>query len=341
MKKVTIRDIAEKLNIGKTTVALALMDKYGVSEETKSKVFVTACEMGYDFSKINKKRSLANKTIKVVLRDKSVLASEFWMQIIQGVEKEGRKNNIPIEIYAFDALSPIDDLHIDSLRGTSSGIILFDCNITNEYNTYSQMGIPVVLLDPRNYEERKMTQINSSNYIGGMIACKHLWKKGHRRLCVCGNMQYGKSLFMRCWGFINKFHQLNDGTGELIQLTQPDPEFVDYMHYEQSVIDLFRSGDVPTGFFCCNDLVARRLIEVAREFGFECPRDISVIGYDDSSFSTNDKPFLTTIEVKKEEMGRLAVQALLGEIAEPSRPKQNIEVIGSLVERLSVKDINN
>jgi DNA-binding LacI/PurR family transcriptional regulator len=340
MSKVTIRDIAERLKIGKTTVALALMDKYGVSEETKSKVFVTACEMGYDFSKVNKKRSNKNKTIKLVLRDKSLLTSDFWTQIIQGVEMEGRKNNIPIEVFAFDSTSQMNEWHIDTLKDTSSGVIFVDGNVTNEYRIYSEMGIPVVLLDPRGYEERKMTQVNSSNYIGGMLACKHLWRKGHRKLCICGNAQYGKSLSMRCWGFINKFNQINDGTGQITELTLPDPNFPNYMHNNDSIEEMFKSGNIPTGVFCCNDLVARRFIAVAKEFGFSCPDDISVVGYDDSSYATGEEPLLTTIEVKKEEIGRLAVRTLLGEIDEPSRAKQSIEVIGTLVERESVKDVN-
>lgn len=340
MKKVTIRDIAERLKIGKTTVALALMDKYGVSEETKSKVFVTACEMGYDFSKVNKKRSNKNKTIKLVLRDKSLLTSDFWIQIIQGIEKEGRENNIPIEVFAFDSITPMNELNIETLKDTSSGVIFVDGNITNEYSIYSGMGIPVVLLDPRGYEERKMTQVNSSNYMGGMLACKHLWRKGHRKLCVCGNAQYGKSLFMRCGGFINMFNQINDGTGQIIELTLPDPNFPNYMHNNDAIEEIFKSGNIPTGVFCCNDLIARRFIEVANKYGLRCPEDISVVGYDDSSYATCEEPYLTTIEVKKEEIGRLAVKALLGEIAEPSRAKQSIEVIGALVERGSVKDIH-
>ena len=341
MSKVTIRDIAERLKIGKTTVALALMDKYGVSEETKSKVFVTACEMGYDFSKVNKKRSNKNKTIKLVLRDKSLLTTDFWTEIIQGIEKEGRKNNIPIEVFAFDSTSKMDELYIDTLRDTSSGVIFVDGNVTNEYSIFSEMEIPVVLLDPRAYEERKMTQVNSSNYMGGMLACKHLWRKGHRKLCVCGNAQYGKSLYMRCWGFINKFNQINDGTGQLIELTLADPDFANYMHNNDSIKEMFESGNIPTGVFCCNDLIARRFIAVAEEFGFKCPDDISVVGYDDSYHATCEQPLLTTIEVKKEEIGKLAVQTLLGEIAEPSRAKQSIEVIGSLVERDSVKDVTD
>ena len=49
--------------------------------------------------------------------------------------------------------------------------------------------------------------------------------------------------------------------------------------------------------------------------GLSVPDDVSVIGYDDSSFMMCTDPPLTTVRQPIEAMGRAAVELLVGEIA--------------------------
>jgi LacI family repressor for deo operon, udp, cdd, tsx, nupC, and nupG len=53
------------------------------------------------------------------------------------------------------------------------------------------------------------------------------------------------------------------------------------------------------------------LIAALRKAGIECPRDISVIGFDDISISENYSPALTTMRQPREELGRIAVETLI------------------------------
>lgn len=49
--KVTMQDIADRLNISKNSVSQALSGKDGVSEETRQLIIDTANEMGYTYSR--------------------------------------------------------------------------------------------------------------------------------------------------------------------------------------------------------------------------------------------------------------------------------------------------
>ena len=49
MKKVTMQDIADKLGVSKSLVSISLNNRYGVSDEMRYKIYLTAVEMGYDF----------------------------------------------------------------------------------------------------------------------------------------------------------------------------------------------------------------------------------------------------------------------------------------------------
>jgi LacI family transcriptional regulator len=69
----------------------------------------------------------------------------------------------------------------------------------------------------------------------------------------------------------------------------------------------------PTGVFCFNDQVAMGFYRAARHRGLSVPYDISVIGFDDQEFIASElDPPLTTMRLPHAEMGKLAVQALLG-----------------------------
>jgi DNA-binding LacI/PurR family transcriptional regulator len=66
-----------------------------------------------------------------------------------------------------------------------------------------------------------------------------------------------------------------------------------------------------TGLFCANDEMAAGALRAAHESGYEVPRDLSVIGFDDIVMSNYTDPPLTTIGVVKEHMGRRAMARLI------------------------------
>ena len=67
----------------------------------------------------------------------------------------------------------------------------------------------------------------------------------------------------------------------------------------------------PTAIFTANDEMAIGLIAGLREQGVECPRDISIIGFDDITVSRNYAPALTTMRQPREELGRVATEMLI------------------------------
>ena len=76
-----------------------------------------------------------------------------------------------------------------------------------------------------------------------------------------------------------------------------------------------------TALFCLNDEMAIGALSAIKACGLECPRDVSVIGFDDIRFSRYANPPLTTIAQPKEDIGRRIVEVLLqiisGEIIFP------------------------
>ena len=73
-------------------------------------------------------------------------------------------------------------------------------------------------------------------------------------------------------------------------------------------------GQGVTGIVCASDPLALGAIRAARRAGLSVPRDLSVVGYDDSVFMSCIEPPLTTIRQPIEAMGRAVVDRLVAQM---------------------------
>ena len=69
-----------------------------------------------------------------------------------------------------------------------------------------------------------------------------------------------------------------------------------------------------TAIFAYNDMMAFGAMRAIKEKGLRIPEDIGLVGYDDISFSSLISPALTTIRLKKQELGAESVKLLLSRI---------------------------
>lgn len=72
----------------------------------------------------------------------------------------------------------------------------------------------------------------------------------------------------------------------------------------------------PTAIICGTDEIALGIMSEASQKGVDIPRSLSVIGFNDSSFSAVLSPPLTTIRVDADEIGRTSAIALLNLIGD-------------------------
>jgi LacI family transcriptional regulator len=105
---------------------------------------------------------------------------------------------------------------------------------------------------------------------------------------------------------------------------------------------LSEGHDLPTAFFADNDIIALGAMKAMWEAGIRIPEDVSVVGFDDLSYSSISNPGLTTVRVPKQEMGKMAVRRLrdMMQDGEGSNLHLKTQVCTEFVERDSVLDIS-
>ena len=110
------------------------------------------------------------------------------------------------------------------------------------------------------------------------------------------------------------------------------------MEHGLAAADRFMAlAERPSAVFCANDETAIGLLSGLRTRGVECPRDVSVVGFDDLAVAAHIWPPLTTMRQPREALGRLAAEALIDLIkGKPrSRVPQHTVLSSELIVRSS------
>jgi DNA-binding LacI/PurR family transcriptional regulator len=97
------------------------------------------------------------------------------------------------------------------------------------------------------------------------------------------------------------------------------------------ILDLLSLPDPPTAIFAANDELALEVLEVARDLNLEIPRDLSVIGYDNTEMARFAR--LTTGGRHLFELGAQGAKRLFEAIDQPDRPPTQVQLSTELVLR--------
>jgi LacI family repressor for deo operon, udp, cdd, tsx, nupC, and nupG len=92
-------------------------------------------------------------------------------------------------------------------------------------------------------------------------------------------------------------------------------------------------GRGATGMVCGSDLMALGAIRAARRRGLSVPRDVSVVGFDDSPLIAFTDPPLTTLRQPVAAMGNAAIRQLVDEINGHGAPRSEYVFSPELVVR--------
>lgn len=331
--KVTMLDIANRLGVSKSLVSRALSDKYGVSDEMKTKIRLTAIEMGYKVPNYarNRRTGSAPYSISILLRRDIFTDTTFYNEILNGIESAVREKKMLLHL---TIVEDNDTCAINTQNIYCDGIIVLGLMTIQNVAAVLTTGKAVVLLDTFN-PSYKVDRISSNNFAGCYRSTDYMIACGHKHICFVGDINYSYSFINRWNGFRARVSESKkDGvvySKAIGLLSDPDCPFcIDDLR------SVLQQPDRPTALVCANDAVARYAYPVIKEMGLSIPHDISLIGFDNVRQSANLQPPLTTMNVPKYQMGHLAVEQLFERMAKRHDFIAYTQLDVELVERDSV-----
>lgn len=333
-KNVTMKDIARELNVSVVTVSKALGGKEGVSEELKKKIVECAKRMGYRLNSLAKSMKEGySYNIGIVVSERFVRKPyEFYHIFYQYLTQVLGEYDYSVII---QVLSLQDEENLVLPRAYNEkkidGLIVLG-QVSIEYAQLLQKtDIPIILLDF--YDERiDIDSVVSDNFFGSYRITSYLIANGHRDIAFIGDIYATSSIQDRFLGYYKALleNRIRIAEQYIISDRDKDGKYID-----------FRLPDkMPMAFVCNNDEVAYNLIVKLTEQGINVPDDCSVVGFDNSIYSTISVPAITTVVVDIEEMSKTASRLIVNKIRNENKRYGRITIKENIIIRDSVKDIS-
>ncbi|MEJ8543865.1 LacI family DNA-binding transcriptional regulator [Brevibacillus borstelensis] len=326
--KPTIYDVAREAGVSIATVSKVINNTGRISEKTRKLVLSVMKEMNYQPSVVAS--ALTGKstyTIGLMIPD---LANPFFSGIARSIEDRGHALGYNIVICSTDYDPEKEAKYISLLLQKSvDGIILasgFE-NVETVRELIKQK-VPLAII-AREIPSLEVDTVAVDDFLGGYQAASHLISLGHRRIAIIARDLWSNRERMR--GYRHALDEAGIDYGR-------DVEYVMESNVESGKAlaeKLLRSADPPTAIFACNDLLAMGAIHAARRLGMSIPRDLSVVGFDNTAWASVTDPPLTTVAQPIRDMGTHVMNLLIQEINGEKKHKQRIVLLPELVVRES------
>lgn len=345
--KCTIKDVADALGMSRNTVSKVLNGKSGVSPRTEKLVLDKARELNYQFDDANPSSdelqapaSLTETGLILFLTKTSVNYSDFWMNVMKGIESVLKKYNYELVLGIMDN-QDIETLHFPNIIHNRDirGIILVELCDLRLCHAILSYRLPTVTLDmPREYEELlgKMDIITMENKIHIKQIVNSLIQKGCTKFAFAGDLTSNNVGH----GFQERYDALcetleENGLSLLREscfLHETDQLFLNSNYMINKIRSL---PAIPEVYICGNDWTAIQLSNSLQFLGYKIPDDISIVGFDDINASKKMVPSLTTIHTYTEYLGIVSANCILSRIQNPDIPYTYAQYMTELIIRES------
>jgi LacI family transcriptional regulator len=306
--KVTINDIARLANVAKKTVSRVINDSPLVRPDTRDKILSLMKEHGY-------------------VPDPQARGLAFRRSFLIGLVYDNPTAQYIVNMQ-YGAL--------DALRGTAFELVVHPCDskqagyIDGIRRFVQQQKLHGVILIPRVSEDQELAEaldaigcryvriasvpldtparmlVTHDRQAGAEVA-DYLEGLGHRRIALVTGPQRYRSSIERGGGFL-------DALARRGIALPPEAIYEGGYTFESGVAgaeQLLSQSPRPTAIFACNDEMAAGVYKAAMRAGISIPRDLSVIGYDDSPLAARLWPSLTSVRRLTRDTGRIAASMLI------------------------------
>ncbi len=332
----TINDVARVAGVSKKTVSRVINRSPLLNDETRKRVEDVIGQLGYIPNP--QARALALRRNFLIGLVHGNPNAQTVMNVQQGMLEAIQDTEFEMVVRPVDRGSPtmLEDLRHFLERQRLFGVLLMPPISENDSVAklcdaigcrYVRMGSAML--------DRPENMVASNDREAVRAATTYLIEQGHRRIGLIAGPHGFRSARERRLGFEEAMAAANIPLPRSM-IAEGNYRFESGLVAAERLLDLVPR---PTAIFSCNDEMAAGVIHAARQRGLDVPRDLSVIGFDDTPIAAHMWPPLTTVRWPIASMARSAALKLItgyadndddGAVQEPSM------FLSTLIRRASV-----
>lgn len=310
MEHITLKDIAKVANVSYATVSRALSGSKQISEATRQRVLKICHEMGYTTDYVARAMVMrSTRTIGLIVTN---VNNPFMSEMANYVEQHARAKGFDIMLCnsSHDLEQEQQVFRLLVGRRVDGIIILPAGHESFDLLSPYMNRVPTIFISG-NSRERPVNYVSVDNYAGSVLGTEYLIGLGHRNILYFGRRQGSDTHSFRAKGFADtcEKHGITPR-----YLDNPCPTTSIQNGYQLASQLFFKKNLDITAVFASSDTNALGVIKAADEAGIKVPQQLSILGFDNISYSDLPKIDLTTVEQPKEAMAAFAVETIVQHI---------------------------
>jgi LacI family transcriptional regulator len=325
----TITTVARLANVSVASASRAL-NGIKTQPETLARVRAAAEAVGYVPNAAA--RSLRSRRTGQVAFAMPDVANPVYTTMVGSIQRVMQAQGRRLLLHstgsdAKDELSLLDDLK----QRYVDGLILCSLDFTPAHvEAVKNAAVPVTIIG-RAPKEAGVDTVPANSRRGAAEAVRHLHSLGRRRIALLNGPEGTAPGTSRKLGYLDALRSCGlERDDTLIEVA------ADFMlDPGRDAAERLLARTRPDAIFCANDLLALGTLSALREAGLEVPRDVAVVGMDDTSLAAVSWPPLTSVDLGSYERAQLAAELLLKRIERPGRRPSSVGVEPRLVVRES------
>ncbi|MFT3996516.1 MAG: LacI family DNA-binding transcriptional regulator [Asticcacaulis sp.] len=331
---VTIHDVAQYVGVSPMTVSRVINGEKNVREETRRKVNEAIEALNY--SPNMAARSLASQDSSRIALIYSNPSMSFLSELLLGILNQSSQSGCQLIIESCDGPEGVADV-LDKLKRLGvDGVVLPPplSDSARVAKALKDMGLPFVGV-ATSRPSPDAPSVSIDDFKAAFAMTQRLIGLGHRRIGFIKGHPNSYYSQLRHEGYVAALSKAG---------LKPEDGLVGqgYFTYRSgfdAAETLLLRDDRPTALFASNDDMAAGAVASAHRLGLDVPKDVTIVGFDDTSMASSVWPELTTVRQPISDMASLGLKMLLDDIkarrsGQPQAPVHEIRDF-AIIERQS------
>lgn len=321
----TMDDVAREAGLSRSLVSLVFQGSSKVAPASRERVLAAADRLGYRPNALARNLASARtRTIGILLDD---LRNPFFAKALESFEDaaadagyrwliaDGRRDAAREE----EAVRTFADHRVD-------GVVSISPRLSDTQLQHLAQLVPIVSVER---DTPGVDVVMHDERRGAELAVEHLVSLGHERIAhIDGGPGAGSAVRRDGYAAAMTTRGLADSidivSGEYTEAAGRD-----------AAERIVKREHLPTAVFCANDAMAAGVAAVLSEHGIDVPRQMSLVGYDDTMLAELHLLSLTSVRQPLDLLARASIEAIDARLDDPASPPARVIVPPSLVIRRS------
>ena len=314
-----IHDVAKRAGVSPATVSRVLNGFARVNAATRARVLKSVAALNYHPNA--NARALShreNRTLGVIV---SNLDNPYFLDVYRAIEEEAVREGYEL-LAANTAYSPerlVRSVNMMLNRRVSAVAAIVSEMDAEVVGQLGRAGIPVVISGVES-RHKHITNIRVDCRSGMEAVAEHLRGLGHRRMAFVDHHSALETIGERRRTFLDAL------AADAVVVSASDS----FEGGRKAVEEVVGLETQPTAIVCVNDRIAIGVLKELAVRKLRVPEDVSVTGFDNIAYAEFVTPPLTTVNIPRAEIGRLAFETLTG-----AGPVREVVIGAELVVRQS------